>query len=1317
MPSQHSCRREPKSVLDPGQPVEFFVVDWLATTDREIERMDFSDDEDEEFDLGSRSSRGSPAEAEAEAEADFGSYVVKIFGVLPCGDSISVNVRGFEPFFFVRMPEGQTVSHLVRRIKNKVYASLRETLLRAEVVKAKPFRYFTGDDLFDFVRLSFRNMEGFRAYDRAARQVLGLACVFESNVDPLLRFFHLRDIQCSGWLRLKSWKKNSDKTSTCCHDLAANYFDLVSVPERHELPPLEVAAFDIEADSSHGDFPLAKKDYQKLSREIITEYLIHAKSKDREARKNYLANVRDALRTYLELAFEEYFNNNQISRIRTSQPWKGNDGGALGQKVLAEIGNGVDADRLARLLATELPPPIEPPDYRRLSQQLLLEHQRARDQNNRAFFRDPAECVSYWVSLAFREHFDLANINRVYTKDNQKPAAKVLRQLVPEVLEACEFALQPQKSIAVSGKPVPGLPGNGKPVPGLPGNGKPVPGLPGNGKHVLGASEEPEASPQDIAVERLTKVFDSYLPPIEGDPVIQIGTTVQCLGHPDCHLKYLISLGNTEDIQNSKLIDDEHKDVVFPLEVLAKELVELDLAQAGNCPSATSVKVLERLIEEKLAAIRSFDQEALAAAGSLVSERRRDGQRATDRACVVVESVQTERELLLSWSRLIRNIDPDVVVGYNIFGFDLQFLFHRAEELDCVREFSVLGRLPRRPAQLAEQSLSSSALGENLLRYVPMPGRILVDLLKVIQREHRLDSYKLDEVSRVFLFKHKNDLPPQRIFVLQKGSAQDRRMIGEYCLIDCILCNRLLNKLEVLNNAIGMSNVSNVPLNYLFLRGQGIKILSVVSKPAMAAGFLLPVLPKFAPGSDEGYEGAIVLDPVCGVHYEPVGVGDFNSLYPSCMISENISHDSLVEIGGKYDGLPGVRYWDIEYDVHKFIRIPGRKKLQKVKCGTEVSRYAQFPYGRKALLPQVLRGLLDARADTREKQKSFPKGSFEWSVLEGLQLAYKITANSVYGQCGAPTSQLYLRQLAASVAATGRRMITFSSKYYEWRFPGAQAIYGDTDSVFTKFLFPQGEQVVDDQSRIDHCIRCCTAGAKEISGFLRRPHNLGFEKVIFPFVLVTKKRYTGDYYTKLGSNKSYRQSMGLVLKRRDNAPIVKYVFGGLIDRLMNQRDLSAAVDFVRRSIKSVLDGDFPLEQFVITKTLKSWYKKPQQIAHYVLAQRIAKRDPGNRPQTNERLAYAYVRVPQKSSVKLLQGDIIETPDYIRAHDMPLDYRYYIEHQIMNAVCKILELVMKNPEKIFAEAIRDYVYKLEGVRTIDSFFKVKKTGHPVPVLPG
>ena len=134
----------------------------------------------------------------------------------------------------------------------------------------------------------------------------------------------------------------------------------------------------------------------------------------------------------------------------------------------------------------------------------------------------------------------------------------------------------------------------------------------------------------------------------------------------------------------------------------------------------------------------------------------------------------------------------------------------------------------------------------------------------------------------------------------------------------------------------------------------------------------MPVIEKG--NMDEGYEGAIVLDPKCDLYLDnPVACVDYASLYPSSMISENLSHDSKVltreyDLSGRllkeqgeirYDNLPGYEYVDIQYDPFKYVRKSKTSQAEKIRCGYKICRFAQFPNDEKAIMPMILMDLLN----------------------------------------------------------------------------------------------------------------------------------------------------------------------------------------------------------------------------------------------------------------------------------------------------------------------------------------------------------------------
>jgi len=496
-----------------------------------------------------------------------------------------------------------------------------------------------------------------------------------------------------------------------------------------------------------------------------------------------------------------------------------------------------------------------------------------------------------------------------------------------------------------------------------------------------------------------------------------------------------------------------------------------------------------------------------------------------------------ETALIRSFSKWIGTTDPDIMIGYNIFGFDERFLWYRAKELgieSCLKSWS---RLTSTKAALEKKELSSAAMGDNTMYILKSTGRLQIDLMYHIKKNYSLDSYSLDNVSATFvsgavlgkleelkkdefrfatkstkgtvvgryitlldeendrvidrcsvigvepkalvihiedgktlLEDHgaaavrwaqvKDDITPQQIFDSHRGTDKDRAMIAKYCLQDSDLVMELFQKLDVLNNAFAMANVCSVPVGYIFTRGQGIKIESLIFKYARSEDKLMHVLPSASRGSDDSddpsYEGAIVLEPKTGIYIDqPVTALDFSSLYPSTIISENISHDTLISlketkgsvtriIGGsdKFDNLAGAKYVDIEYDLLVPDPDSSLKHPPKVKMGTRVARYIQVPVkgrdtvGNEGMIPKILKMLLSSRKAARKEAEKEPD-EFKRALLDAKQLAYKLTANSLYGQLGSNTFKVRRQELAASTTAYGRRQLMFAKDCIE-RVYGAE---------------------------------------------------------------------------------------------------------------------------------------------------------------------------------------------------------------------------------------------------------------------------------------
>jgi DNA polymerase delta subunit 1 len=478
-------------------------------------------------------------------------------------------------------------------------------------------------------------------------------------------------------------------------------------------------------------------------------------------------------------------------------------------------------------------------------------------------------------------------------------------------------------------------------------------------------------------------------------------------------------------------------------------------------------------------------------------------------------------------------------------------------------------------------------------------------------------------------------------------------------------------KLDTIVNARGMADVCKVPMEFVLRRGQGIKIFSAVLYYASQRDQILRV--QQAMEGDTGYEGAIVLPPKIGMYLDqPVSVLDFNSLYPSNMIAYNLSPDTLVSM--RVYNEEGQLVSAEGYEKKEFARLEeAGYVLDEIEYdvaggGKTVCTYIQTSKDpmTEGILPKTLDILLKKRKEFKTKMEDEQYDEAQRSVFNGLQLAYKVVANSVYGQTGSRTSPIRKLCVAACTTAAGRKALFTAKRIAETDY-GAEVVYGDTDSIFIKF--PTRDLAESIRLGID-------AGKRITAAIDRRPYKIAYEKTFYPFILFCRKRYVGMMYEEDPTIKPKRKSMGIVLKRRDNAPIVKDVFGGALDVLMQERNIKKAQAFVTEMLVKVLENRVPLEKFIVTKALRDDYKNPDQIAHRVLADRMAARDPGTAPKVGDRIAYIYV-AENKTAHK--QGDKIEEVGYARKKGLHPDTTFYITNQIQNPVAQLFALCLEDLE--------------------------------------
>lgn len=663
-----------------------------------------------------------------------------------------------------------------------------------------------------------------------------------------------------------------------------------------------------------------------------------------------------------------------------------------------------------------------------------------------------------------------------------------------------------------------------------------------------------------------------------------------------------------------------------------------------------------------------------------------------------VLTYKTEKELLIGFGEVMQQEDPDIIVGFNTFGYDYPYLFDRAKFHDILKLINL-----------------SRYNYPNKKEEFTIIGRVNLDLLWYCRNYgDKLPQYKLS-----FLCKHykldqgKIDLAYSEIFRRYSygGTAEEKQEVAVYCIRDCEVLHDLGQKLNAVHNLIGLSQTCYLPLNILILRKQSAKVISLVMKECYDVKYMIP-LKKMQQDMGGKYQGATVLTAKKGVYRDPVSVLDFASLYPSCMIAENLCPStkvtsSLAKGAKKISFGKKVVYgncieWMISLDENKYnsLGLPWEQhdlpdesrdrvwiRFQKVKGfmnEIQVTQNCYFLQNKPGIIPQILKKLLSERKKIKRMVKQ-SKDPFLKKIYDGLQKSYKIVANSVYGQLGAKFGAIGNVDIASCITAVARNLLESTQEYVLENYEDLDIVYGDTDSVFVLMRGKSLEETVKISNEI----------SEKFSKTLPKPHLLEYEKIYCPFMLFSKKRYAGLKIERI-TDKPKEDTKGIVLSRRDNCKLLKTIYHECLKHILDNQ-VSLALMTLNQKTSDL--SRYALENFVITKKIGENYKI--EPAHYSLYRKVKQRNPGSSYRVGDRMSYCYIR----SSLKLLK-DRIETPDFIEENQLKLDYAFYISNQLMKPLLELFSLIDVNTGRKAQQIMSENRTKHSGQKIISDFFKVR-----------
>ncbi|AEA47537.1 DNA-directed DNA polymerase [Archaeoglobus veneficus] len=559
-----------------------------------------------------------------------------------------------------------------------------------------------------------------------------------------------------------------------------------------------------------------------------------------------------------------------------------------------------------------------------------------------------------------------------------------------------------------------------------------------------------------------------------------------------------------------------------------------------------------------------------------------------------------EREVLKRFVKAVKDIDPDVIVGYNQDSFDWPYIKKRAEKLsvrlDIGRDRSELAMRGGRPK---------------------IAGRLNVDLYDIAMRSIDVKIKKLENVAEFLGTKVElADIEAKDIY--KHWTRGDREAVLRYARQDVL--NTYFIAEELLPMHYELSRMIRIPLDDVTRCGRGKQVEWLLMSEAYKLGELAPN-PREA---GEKYEGAFVLEPARGLH-ENVICLDFASMYPSIMISFNISPDTLVI--GKCDDC------NVAPEVgHKFRREPD------------------------GFFKRILRMLIEKRREIKKIMKKLDRESNEYRLLDIKQATLKVLTNSFYGYTGWSLARWYCRECAEATTAWGRHFIKKSAQIAKEL--GLEVLYGDTDSIFVKKSGLNLEELKKE--------------VRKLIGKLREemPILIEIDEYYSAIFFVEKKRYAG--LTADGRI----VVKGLEVRRGDWCELAKRVQKNVIEIILKDRDPEKAVNYVRKVIEEIKSGKVPIEDYIIYKGLTRKPSKYESMqAHVKAAMKAAKK--GIVYTIGSKVGFVVLKGTGNIGDRAFPSDLIEDFDGDSIVDVDgnrykLDKDYYIDNQVIPVVMRILE---------------------------------------------
>ena len=721
-------------------------------------------------------------------------FTIQMFGINEQGNTCCIIVRDYEPFFYVKVPETwgfDAKARFIADLKKAVGKFNEDSILTDEckLLRRKTLYGFDGGKDHKFLLIKFKNMATMnraknqwyiRKGDEMRLNPHGYndTQIYEANIPPLLRYFHIKDISPSGWVKVKGVpiETQSQKQTTCQYEYCVGHKCVVAQPEKETLVPYKIMSFDIEASSSHGDFPVPIKTYKKLAANIVDACL---KEPAAATKSEVQRMIRTAFHDPKSRSAPAFTLHDDIERIYTKT--------APGTQQLDVM--------FERMWSTPMQTLVQEADPEALVVNTI----------ERMFEKQRAE-----ADAEFADHDDDGD-------------------------DADDAAAADDKSVFTTNTYAWNQ--HSKPNP----NANPR----ASDKSIADMLRSPGLD-RETKINHMNDALLAVFPAVEGDKVTFIGSTFLRYGEDRPYLNNCLALGTCDPVPGAEIVSCKTERALLQAWTALVQREDPDIIIGYNIFGFDYNFMFRRALENHV----EDDFLKLSRNADEFCGKRdfKTGRVDIEQTSIALASGQYDLHYIAMSGRL--QIDM-----YNYFRRDYNLTSYK---LDYVGSYFI-GDDVRSIEHHADRTriFSKNLTGLEVGNYIALE-----------ETGHSTDPYKdgqkfqvvmVDRAAGHFeivghetpdLTKHvrwgvsKDDVTPQDIFRMTNEGPGPRAVIAKYCIQDCNLVHHLMNKVDVITGYNEMAKICSVPISFLVIRGQGIKLTSYMAKKCREKNTLMPVIDK-----------------------------------------------------------------------------------------------------------------------------------------------------------------------------------------------------------------------------------------------------------------------------------------------------------------------------------------------------------------------------------------------------------------------------------------------------------------------------------------